>query len=85
MDKILETFWSKKDSLIFSQIVELINDNVLTISETMPVIVREENSDKVTMQQAIKLSFRGREILDSLKKENKLLRDEIDQLREKLI
>ena len=63
-----------KDELILAQLNDLIQTGVLSIQTTEPVLVSDPFENKVSLKQAVRLTFEGADVLAALQKENEDLR-----------
>jgi len=71
-----------KDNLILAQLNDLIQTGVLLIETTEPVLVTEPYENKVSLRQAIRLTFKGADVLAALQKENEDLRRRITTIED---
>lgn len=75
----------QQEAIILEQLNDLIKDGVLVIQKTQPVITMSHkyDSDKyeVTISEAVKLSYIGKEKMDELQTENTKLKEEVRLLK----
>lgn len=75
-------FMEKKQALILEQLGDLVSKGLLVIQEVQPVLVKDDSSNKITLQGAIRLTLRDKEYIEKLEKENKALKAKFEQLRD---
>lgn len=76
----------KEESVLLSQLSELISRNILIIEKTEPVIVKDDDPNfpnRLHIKQSIRLVSREMEYIRKLESQIKRLEDELQELKER--
>jgi len=80
----------QKETILMTQLSNLVREGVLLIEETETVLVQDFNptdplsQPKITLRQAVRLTWRGEEVLESYRKKVERMEKAINELREAL-
>ncbi len=69
------------ETTILAQLNDFISRGVLVVESTLPVLVREEHSEKITVKVGVTLKLKDREYIESLERQLTELRDLVSKLR----
>lgn len=72
----------QKEQILMEQLNELISRDLLVVEETEPVLVREFNSNKVSLKQSVRLTLKDKEYIIKLEDENKQLKETLAKFKE---
>lgn len=76
------SFARQKESVILEQLNDLISRDLLVVQEGPQSLVRDLESDKITIQQSIRLVLKDKEYIEKLEIENRALKESIQAIRE---
>ncbi len=73
---------NQQQNIILDQLNGLITKDLLLVEQTEPVLVMDGATNKITLQQSIKLVLRDKSYIETLETENKLLKDRLNKIQE---
>lgn len=85
--RVLQDLLAQKEAILMGQLSSLVRDGVLMIEETEPVLVQETDPldpislPKVTLRQAVRLTFRGEEVLNEYREKVRVLEEKLEAIR----
>lgn len=69
------------DSAVLAELDTLIEKGILVIASTYPVLVRDEHSPKLRIEQAVKITCQEQDYITKLEQENKELKAIIERIK----
>tara|TARA_R110000868_G_scaffold82953_1_gene233988 strand:+ start:219 stop:491 length:273 start_codon:yes stop_codon:yes gene_type:complete len=84
LSEIMADLGKQQESIILDQLNDLVKRGLLVVESTQPVLVRNYNQDKITVQQSIRLTLKDKEYIEKLEKENSEYKDLIERLNKAL-
>lgn len=82
IQSITNDLYKQKDNIILEQLNDLISRDLLIVEETQPVLVRDFESNKITLRQSVRLVLKDKEYIEKLERENKELKDTLTKMNE---
>lgn len=73
-----------QENALTADLNRLVKEGLLTIEQSVPVIVREPMSTTIRVMGSVRLVLREQEYIERLERENKELRDIIDGVKTSL-
>lgn len=80
ISKVLDEFVKEQEHIILDQLNDLIKRGLLVIESTKPTLVQNADSDKISVQQSIRLTLKDIDYIEKLEKENQELKEKIMKL-----
>lgn len=71
---------AQKENILLEQLNDLISRGLLVIEETQPTLVRDYLTDKIILQQSVKLTLKDKEYILKLEEENKQLKEKLESI-----
>lgn len=70
VESVLRDLAYQKDQIIVDQLGDLLEKGLLVIESTQPVLVQEQDKNKLTLKQSVRLVLKDKEYIERLEKEN---------------
>lgn len=78
LEPLLNNLQKQAENHILEQLNELVKRGLLVIKATKPVLVRDEKSANMTLQQSVTLELKDQEYIEELEHKVALLQSKVD-------
>lgn len=81
-EKLMEDLLEQKDAIIFGQLNNLVRDGVLRIEQTEAVLVQDQDTNTIKLQQAVRLTFDAESVIENYRKKTERLSKKLMAVQE---
>lgn len=81
MHQVIEDLARQSENIILEQLNDLIKLDLLMIESTQPILIQDPLSHKIQIKQAVKLTYRDKEVIKRLTEENETLRSQLTAIQ----
>ena len=82
--KLVNSMAKQSEAILMDKLNDLVKRNLLVIESTQPVFVKDEYSQTIKVQQAVRLVLKDMEYIKQLETENQQLKEQLQNIKEAL-
>ena len=87
-EEMMRALLAQQQATILLQLSSLLEDGVICIESSEPVLIQTTNhktlKHEIKLEQAVKLTYKGKEVIESLKAENEMLNKRLQKIHDAL-